>query len=290
MEFKLKKFEKAIEISRIANIHYFEFTKEYHTVNDNHPFCELIYVDYGVISVKADNYSGYLEKNQMIIHKAGETHSLKCENNDSPNVIIIGFECKSDILDQFSTEPVELTNEQQKLLSDVIKEGRSVFLPPYDIPNLKDMKKRKDCPFGADQMIKLKLESFFIELVRSREMNEDKHLGVITDSKVYEIHQYLTINYKENITLEELCFLFNTNKSTLCTSFKSTYGTTIINYVNALKIKETKRLMRNGMTSITEISEKLGFTSVNYFSRLFKKSENKSPKEYLKTIKSRFES
>ena len=31
MEFKLKRFEKQIEVSRIANIHYFEFTGKYHT-------------------------------------------------------------------------------------------------------------------------------------------------------------------------------------------------------------------------------------------------------------------
>lgn len=289
MNFKLKSFKKAIEVTRIAHIHYFEFTKQYRTDNDSHPFCELIYVDDGSILVNAQNYSGELCKNQIIIHKSGEIHSLKCSQDSSPNIIIIGFECKCEALDIFSKAPLELAGEQQKLLSEIIKEGRSVFMPPYDVPNLTDMKKREDYPFGADQMIKLKLETFLIELVRGLERKEDKHTDVITDAKIYEIHKYITTNYKERITLEELCFLFNTNKTTLCNSFKNTYDSTIIDYINSLKIKEAKKLLRNGTYSITQISQSLGFSSVHYFSRLFKKKENKSPKEYIKTIKAKFE-
>lgn len=289
MEFKLKKFEKALEITRIANIHYFEFINEYHTTNDSHAFSELVYVDDGIISVNSENYKGTLQKNQMIIHKAEEVHSLACDEKSTPNVIIIGFECESERLSPFAAVPVNLTNEQQKLLSEVIKEGRHVFLPPYDIPNLKDMKKRKDYPFGADQMIKLKLECLLIDLIRSLEFNEVRPLGVIADSKIYEIHRYVTVNYTNPMSLDDLCFLFNTNKTTLCSSFKEAFGITIKNYINSLKIKQAKKLIRSGVHSITEISEILGFSSVNYFCRLFKKTENKPPKEYINTLKSRFE-
>ena len=289
MEFKLKKFQKVMEVTRIANIHYFEFTKEYHTFNDSHPFCELVYVDEGTISVNAENYSGNLNKNQLIIHRSGEVHSLKCSEADSPNVIIIGFECSDPHLEQLSTAPVDLSADQQRLLSEVIKEGRSVFLPPYDVPNLKDMKKRSEYPFGADYMIKIKLECFLIGLVRSLEINEIISSDTASDSKIYEIHKYVTLNFKENITLEELCFLFGTNKTTLCSSFRKNYGTTVVNYINSLKMKEAKRMIRKGVHSITEISEELGFSSVHYFCRLFKKTEGRSPTEYVKTIKARLE-
>ena len=106
MKYKLKKFEKAIEVTRIANIHYFEFTKQYHTFEDHHDFRELIYVDSGLINVESENYSGVLNKNSLIIHKAGEIHSLTCFNENAPNVIIIGFECKAPELDMFSTKPL----------------------------------------------------------------------------------------------------------------------------------------------------------------------------------------
>lgn len=286
MDFKLKRFKKFIEVSRIANIHYFEFTQQYYTAKDSHAFRELIYVDTGSVNIEAEDFSGVLNKNMMIIHKSGEIHSLSCPEGTAPNVIIIGFECSAPELDAFSVSPVVLSSEQQKILTDVIREGRMVFKGPYDIPNLKDMKKRKDYPFGADQMIKLKLEILFIDLIRSADtLDSDVHL-VSNDPKLHEIHSYIENNYKEKITLDELCFLFGTNKTTLCSSFKNVYGDTVIGYINKLKIKHAKKLMREGNLSLTQISAVLRFSSIHYFSRMFKKYENISPTEYINTIKS----
>ena len=289
MEFKLKRFEKRIEVSRIANIHYFEFTKQYQTFKDNHAFREMVYVDNGEIIVQSENFVGRLVTNQLIIHRSGETHSLTCTEGNAPNVIIIGFECKASELDDFAKEPITLDAEQQKLLTEIIKEGRTVFKAPYDIPNLKDMKKRKDYPFGADQMIKLKMEMLFIELIRGKETALKSGGQEIADTKTHEIYSYIKKNYKEKISLNELCFLFGTNKTTLCSSFKNAYGDTVVGYINRLKIKEAKKLMREKDYNLTEISQVLGFSSVHYFSRLFKKMEKISPSEYIGTIKSRLE-
>lgn len=289
MKYKLKEFETKISVTRLANIHYFEFTRQYHTFNDSHAFRELVYVDNGSINIKAENFSGKLEKNRMIIHQADENHFLTCDGDVAPNVIIIGFECKSHDLDIFSKMSVELNAEQQKLLTEIIKEGRSVFLPPYNIPNQREMKMREDYPYGADQMIRLKLETLLIELVRSMSLTKESADGMLSDSKTFDVYKYINENYKENINLNELCFIYNTNKTTLCSSFKQAYGVTIINYINSLKIREGKRLMREGKMNLTEISESLGFSSIHYFSRLFKRFENKTPSDYVKTIKARSE-
>lgn len=289
MEFKLKRFEKQIEVTRMANIHYFEFTRQYQTFKDNHAFRELIYVDTGEVNVESENFSGTLTANMLIIHKTGETHSLTCPEDSAPNVIIIGFECKAEELDSFSENPVILEDEQQKILTEIIKEGRTVFKAPYDVPNLKDMKKRKDYPFGADQMIKLKLEMLLIELVRSKMTLNNGIEGESFDPKTYEVYNYVKKNFREKITLAELCFLFGTNKTTLCNSFKKAYGDTVIGYINYLKIKEAKKMLREGKYNLTEISQILGFSSVHYFSRLFKKQQGVSPSDYIKTIKSRLE-
>ena len=289
MEFKLKRFETAVNVSRIANIHYFEFTKEYHTSKDSHAFRELVYVDNGEISVEAENYKGILKEGMMIIHKTGEVHSLCCINNTAPNVIIIGFECEAERLDAFSGKAVMLNQLCRKILTETIKEGRTVFEGPYDIPNLKDMKKRKNYPFGADQMIKLKLEMFLIELVRSSENEKSSSENEGEDRSLSEICDYLKENFREKITLSELCFIFGTNKTTLCSMFKKATGDTVIGYINALKIKEAKKLMREGNYNLSEIAFMLRFSSLHYFSRLFKKMENISPSDYIRTIKSKLD-
>lgn len=289
MEFKLKSFKRVIDITKIANIHYFEFTNQYHTSADRHEFCELVYVDSGKIMINAENYTGELTNNQLIIHKAGEAHSLSCTCEQSPNVIIIGFECKSNILDEFSETPTTLSRECVRLLTEIIKEGRNVFLPPYDVPNVKDMKKRKDCPFGAEQLLRLKLETFFIELIRNRTNSEKEEMSAQSFYKLNDVYSYINENFREKINLSELCFMYGTNKTTLCNSFKRAYGETIIRYINKLKIRETKRLLRDGNHTLTEIASMVGMSSVHYLSRMFKLYQGQSPSEYMRTIKSKLD-
>lgn len=283
----LKEFEEVLDVPRIANIHYYEFTKKYNTNKNKHNFRELVYVDNGYININAENYKGILKKNQLIIHKAGEAHSITCCEENAPNVIIIGFECSCSYLDIFSGSPTAINSELQKILTDVIREGRNVFLPPYDIPDQKDMKKRDNFPFGADQMIRLKLETFLIELIRSTKPSNTSNISYLPDIKINDVYKYITENFKENITLNELCFLFNTNKTSLCYSFKKAYGITVVHYINSLKVKEAKKLMREENMNLTQISECLGFSSLHYFSRVFRKYESKSPSEYIETIKAR---
>ena len=289
MNFKLQKFKIQLSVTRIANIHYFEFTNEYHTTQDSHSFCELIYVDKGRLSVCAENYTGDLSVNQLIIHRPDEVHSLSTSDSIAPNVIIIGFECKCDALSPFSRTPVTLSPEHTKALARIMAEGMSIYEPPYDIPNTVYMKKRKDFPFGADQMMKIGLESFLITLIRDFCENK-KNTEPVHDTSlgnIQAIHQYVTENYNTKITLDNLCFLFGTNKTTLCRSFRQEYGTTILNYINSLKIREAKAMLRQKKMNTTQIAESLGYESIHYFCRQFKKSTGLSPTEYARTIRSK---
>lgn len=289
MPFKLKTFKRELSVSRIANVHYFEFTNRYHTRRDQHPFRELIYVDSKDIEVQAQYFTGPIGKNQLIIHRAMEPHALRCPENEAPNVIIIGFECKCEALDELSQQPVTLTAQQQHLLSEIVREGRSVFLPPYDQPDLKDMKKRPDFPFGADQALQLKLELLLLDLIRNRSPRPSAAPPPVSETKIQGLVEYLDQNYREELCLDELCFLFKTNKTTLCQQFKQLKQTTVIDYVNRLKIRDAKALLRQGEMNVTQIAQTVGFSSIHYFCRVFKKYTNLSPGEYARSIKSKLE-
>ena len=123
LEFKLKTFNVTVTVNKIANIHYFEFLNEYHTVPDTHKFRELVYVDKGTILVDAENYKGALCDNQIIIHSTNECHCISCPGDTSPDVIVIGFECDCPELEFFSKNPVFLAPELKKLLAKVLQES-----------------------------------------------------------------------------------------------------------------------------------------------------------------------
>ena len=282
-------FEAELAVTGIANMQYFEMPVGYSSHPDSHPFCELIYVDSGEIGVHSGAYTGRLKKNELLIHRMGEPHSLQCDEV-AANLIIIGLACDSERLIPFSCAPIALSESLQPMLVEIVKEGRNVFLPPYDIPNRTDMEKRTVFPFGADQLIRNLLECFLIKLIRE---HEAPYLGegaqAADDLRAGEILRYLENNYLERITLPELCFLFGTNKTTLTRAFRRLTGDTVVGYLARLRLHTAKRMLREGKHSVTEIAEALNFSSVHYFTRFFRKHENMSPSEYASSIRARFE-
>ncbi len=288
MDFVLKSFKIDLKITKLANIHYFEFTPNYHTSNDSHEFCELVYVDKGSIEVSSDHYTGRLTQGQLIVHGTNQNHSLTCNEQESPNIIIIGFECHTPQLDELTHLPLLLTDELKKMLSEVIKEARAVYLPPYNVPNLKNMKKQKNFTFGADQLIKNYLQIFLIKCLRllhAAPAAVSTPQPLAESSQIYEVKRYLDENFCQKINLEELCFLFNTNKTSLSIRFKLAFQKTIVEYLNDLRISHTKLLLREGNHTLTQIADLMQMSSVHYLTSLFKKITHMTPTEYARSLK-----
>ena len=292
MQFVLKPFKEEVKISRLANIHYFEFTPSYETAGDFHPFSELLYVESGSLKVISERYSGEVKEGELIVHGANQKHRLICSEKEATNVVIIGFECLGTSFERLSLRPIKLFLELKKMLAEIIKEARNVYLPPYDVPNLKNMKKRSSFSFGADQLIKGYLEIFLIKCLRAVEPEyhlDNKKTPVLegdnVPQRVREIKQYLDDNFTQKINVDELSFLFRTNKTTLSKEFKFYFGKTVIDYVNELKIEYTKRALRENFGTLTKISQILNISSVHYLTALFKKHAGVSPTEYLSKIK-----
>ncbi|MDY2841728.1 MAG: AraC family ligand binding domain-containing protein, partial [Candidatus Borkfalkiaceae bacterium] len=93
MKYIEKTLNDTITVTGLVNLHFFEFSKDFYTEDEQHPFYELVYVATGKINIRSARYTGTLEKNELIIHYPNESHSLSCDNESVPTVIIIGFKC-----------------------------------------------------------------------------------------------------------------------------------------------------------------------------------------------------
>ncbi|MBE6589351.1 MAG: helix-turn-helix domain-containing protein [Ruminococcaceae bacterium] len=283
MEFVLKELKDAVSVKRIANVHFFEFEKDFYTENDRHPFCELVFVSRGELEVRSEDYSGKLSKNEMILHRAGEMHSLSCRRDNSPTVIVLGFESDAKELSLFSRAPVPLGENAVRLLAETIKVARQVFAPPYDKPTF-NMKKRKDIPFGAEQLLRLLLEELLILLVRdyTPTLSQGSAHARRQAPAIREIITYVDENFLERITISELAFLFKTNRATLCREFKQETGMTLVTYINEKKLALAKERILHSDETFTSIAASLRFESIHYFTRFFKSHTGFTPKEWKK--------
>ncbi len=281
MKYVSKKLNDSLLVSSIVNLHFFEFSKDFSTEGERHPFYELVFVNSGKMYVESEDYTGYLNKHEMIIHRSDSEHSLRCDADGTLTVIIIGFETDSTLLDVFSKEPLSLSDNLIKKLAEIIKEGRNVFLPPFNIP-VYDMKKRKHQMFGSEQMLRMLLEYFLISLVREYRFNENTEEGTEVTAAINEVIEYVSRNCLEKITIDELSFLFRTNRSTLCKEFKRVTGKSVVEYINERKFELAKRKIVESSDNFTKIAEQMKFDSIHYFTSFFKKMSGMTPSEYRK--------
>ena len=143
------------------------------------------------------------------------------------------------------------------------------------------MKKKDNQIWGSEQLLRSLLENFLVELVRNHVIREEKLDDQSSENfKNEEILAYVDAHYMEKLVLEDLAFLFNTNRSAFCKNFKSFTGKTLINYIAEKKLAAFFQMSSETNLSLSEIALALGFDSTAYLCRFFKKHTGKTPKEY----------
>lgn len=91
---------------------------------------------------------------------------------------------------------------------------------------------------------------------------------------------YIQKRYREKITLEELAKNSCLGVSRFSEIFRNHTGEAPISYINKLRMEKAKALLSYSPMSISQISEYLGFESIHYFSRAFKKYFSASPSRF----------
>jgi YesN/AraC family two-component response regulator len=98
--------------------------------------------------------------------------------------------------------------------------------------------------------------------------------------KILPALEYVNRNYNEEISLESVSVMLGFGPSYFCRIFKTATGATFTEYLNFVRICKAEKMLARTNNSILEISETVGFSSVSYFNRVFKKYRNCSPRGY----------
>lgn len=135
-------------------------------------------------------------------------------------------------------------------------------------------------------MVRLKLSQILLMVCRSRKKNLLKEMPQTVQTakhgKVHEVAEYLTLHCETGESLEELSESFFISKSYLSRIFREVTGFSVNEYRNLARVRKARELLAGSGYSITEISEILGFESVTYFERVFKKHTDMTPLKYRK--------
>ena len=284
-------FEKIFNVDKIITIFYMELSKNFYYEGEKHDFWEMVYIDKGEMICTADDKRFVLKSGEMTFHKPNEFHNLSGDSSVAPNVSILTFECRSRAMKHFEGKIFRLNAEEKSLLSTLFSEGLSCYqLEDARNPLLQKLKVIEPSPLGSSQMTKNLLEIFLIKLCRNtdvvtKEMRQSYVIdGIDVPYNVMEILDYLKEHIYGKVTIRDLAKHLDKSESTIKQLFAQYRDGGIIRYYNTLKIKEARKLIREGKYNMTQISDMLQFDNPQYFSKCFKTVTNMTPSEYKASI------
>lgn len=290
MELATMKMDRVIEIDKLVKFHYRELPRQYSTRGQACPYWLMVYVDKGGFTAVSDSGTSELKQGDVVFHSPWERHGGTASLRTPPSLLIIGFECGSDAMDHLKQTVFRLGDCERRLLTDIVREG--MLLPDSDVPN-----RRQDpavrTSIGRGQLMKNQLEILFIRLLRNSTVQETegKLSSMQREHRETDIAQKI-INYIEHTDISELCLdricrSFALSRTHLGVIFKRSTGYSVMEYVRRYKIAKAKTLIREESYNYTEIAELLGYGSIHYFSKEFKRWTGTAPSEYAKSVKAR---
>ena len=292
MQFTKIKLENCITVDSVYTIHYFEYTNNFYYAGESHDFWEFVYVDKGSVDICMDDKQITLKKGDIAFHKPNEFHKVSTYGHTAPNLVVISFDSHSPLMDFFRCQIFKTDQKERDLLADTLIEARKLFSSPLGDPYLTEMAKKEDAPIGTEQLIKLHLEQFLIHLVQRYTMEEAKELEFSpqnTTDIFKRVTAYMEDNISKHLTIEQICWDNMIGRTKLQKIFHTEAGIGIIDYFSKLKISAAKHMIRDGKLNFSQISEQLGYSSIHYFSRQFKKITGMSPSDYASSVKSIFD-
>lgn len=289
MPFRPIVLTRPIRVDRVVTVHYFEHSSSYYFEGERHDFWELLYVDRGEVDVLTESAVRRLGRGEIVFHCPGEFHALRATGASAPNLVVVSFFCRDPAMDFFTRRFAATGDAERALLGRIVTEGEHAFSTPLDDPATTALDRREDAPFGCEQLLGAALEELLIRLIRRGEGRPSAPAATVGDAGkaalFRSIEDYLARHLDRPLTLREICADNFVGRSRLQQLFRTYTGGGVMEHVGRLRVLRARDMIREGAGNFTEISAALGYQSLHYFSRHFKKVTGMSPSEYAASVR-----
>ncbi|MFD2584994.1 helix-turn-helix domain-containing protein [Pedobacter vanadiisoli] len=186
---------------------------------------------------------------------------------------------------------IDLTSESSILLKNFaenIMNGRSVEISSENLPITLAMHSCindiMNCHFTGGLKL-LFLQSKCLELLalqaqafeEAAKKTERPALKAYDKERIYYAREYLLANANHPPSLAELAKIAGINEFKLKHGFKEVFKNTVFGYLSDYKLMKAKELLADNSKDIKNISDELGYSSVQHFSTAFSKKFGVSP-------------
>lgn len=153
-------------------------------------------------------------------------------------------------------------------------EADKMFGSLYNIPLINNMN------FYKLRVLEILL---FLSDIREQEPFKKDYYTKNQVKLIENIKKFISNNYSEKITVNELAKTYNISSNFLQNGFKDIYGKTISEYTRDFRIYTAAKMIKETDESIMKISLNVGYNNPSKFAAAFKKVIGKTPLRYRNT-------
>lgn len=266
-----------IQIQDILGYYYRIRTPGYQFKGEKHSFYELTYVDTGVLHTEVDGVTYTLSEKEMIIYGPGQFHKQFTEEDQTVSYVTILFNMENltpGVADNWSKillNKVFPYNKKTYTLIKTLVQESSTGIPYMDSLML--------CLL-TETIIRLLQSAYIVSTAPPSSVARQNYQDELFD----RIIAYVESKIYEPLTIAEICQQFSMSRSSLQLLFKNAVNQSPKKYISDMKLERSRQMLRENKYTVSEISLKLGYSSIHYFSNAFNQKYHISPSEYAKRI------
>lgn len=98
--------------------------------------------------------------------------------------------------------------------------------------------------------------------------------------KMNKLLKLIVEHPEAKLSMENAAAFVGMSYSNFCRTFKNAIGSSYVDFTNSMRCTRAKELLSQTELSVTEISMRLGFGSISYFNRIFKRFAGMTPLAY----------
>jgi len=244
-----------------------------------HDHMEWIFIKEGKARIQIDDKFTYLQKGEIAFINSQQLHAawLIDENTEIIAIVFNSAIIRNSGLD--NTENLYFSpylSQQLKLPNFIRKDEIHTKLIINSISNLVNEFVQKKT--GYELFIKSELFRIFGLVFRYYcQLEQQSYNRCQKNYNLTLVLDYLREHYDKEISVNEAAKMVNLSPNHFCKVFKKVTGKTLIEYLQLLRINEAEKMLTKTDLPVTEIASRVGFGSVTYFGRVYKKLKSMSP-------------
>ena len=258
--------------AKLLNVASARYGGDWHSVPHTHNHMELFFIVGGKGQFLIEDQLHPVDVNNLVIINPNVVHTEVSLNAQPLEYIVLGI------------EGIQLADSDQS-------DGQFNILDHYESVEisgclrniLREMEQKNT---GYEDVCQAYMEILIIRLMRSTALAVPAEAQTVSANRqCAAVRRYIDLHFKEALTLEHLAEEGHMNKFYLSHAFKQEYGISPINYMISKRVEESKYLLAETDLSMSQIAQLLGFSSLSYFSQVFRRTQSVSPKEYRQSLK-----